>query len=252
MSRSTKESLLARWSRLKRGSVAKRDEASAAALSESDAARDGVESGKHSVKAERRSEQRSSNQRSSNKRDSNQQGDDVAPQLPPLEELGPDSDFQAFMDPRVDEDVRRTALKTLFRDPAFNVTDGLDVYAEDYTKLEKLTPAMVAALRYAQRNLFGDGDPSKSDASAAGDGNEGDTGKRVTAAEEPLRSGETGRVTTPATDDGGTSRGASNTGDSDKQAGARAGLDDLDSTPRQQSAEQTGEAGSKDSGTRRG
>ncbi len=77
------------------------------------------------------------------------------PVLPPLDELDPESDFVAFMDPRVDDQVRRAALKTLFRDPDFNVADGLDVYAEDYTKLEKLTPAMVAALRYAQRTLFG-------------------------------------------------------------------------------------------------
>lgn len=77
------------------------------------------------------------------------------PVLPPLDELDPESDFAAFMDPRVDDQVRRAALKTLFRDPDFNVADGLDVYAEDYTKLEKLTPAMVAALRYAQRTLFG-------------------------------------------------------------------------------------------------
>jgi hypothetical protein len=46
-------------------------------------------------------------------------------------------------------------LKTLFRSPGFNVTDGLDEYAGDYTKLETLTPAMVAALRHTQRTLFG-------------------------------------------------------------------------------------------------
>ncbi len=80
----------------------------------------------------------------------------ASPVLPPLDELDPESDFAAFMDPRVDDQVRRAALKTLFRDPDFNVADGLDVYAEDYTKLEKLTPAMVAALRYAQRALFGE------------------------------------------------------------------------------------------------
>ncbi len=77
------------------------------------------------------------------------------PDLPSIDELDPDSDFEAFMDPGVNDNVRRAALKTLFHDPDFNVTDGLDVYAEDYTKLEKLTPAMVAALRYAQRTLVG-------------------------------------------------------------------------------------------------
>ncbi|UCD67868.1 MAG: DUF3306 domain-containing protein [Betaproteobacteria bacterium] len=76
------------------------------------------------------------------------------PELPSIDSLDSDSDFAAFMDPRVDDDVRRVALKTLFRDPDFNLADGLDVYVEDYTKLEKLTPAMVAALRYAQRTLI--------------------------------------------------------------------------------------------------
>ena len=90
--------------------------------------------------------------------------DEPLPKLPSIDELDADSDFQAFMDPRVDDDVRRAALKKLFRNPDFNICDGLDVYAEDYTKLEKLTPVMVAALRYAQRTLFDKQDESDSEA----------------------------------------------------------------------------------------
>ena len=78
------------------------------------------------------------------------------PALPSLDDLNPDSDFRAFMDPGVDDVVRRAALKTLFRHPAFNITDGLDVYAQDYSNLEKLTPAMVASLKHARRLLFDD------------------------------------------------------------------------------------------------
>ena len=92
--------------------------------------------------------------------DESRRGDEALVELPPIDELGPDSDFQGFMDPQVDDSLRRAALKKLFRDPHFNVTDGLDVYAEDYTKLESMTPAMVAGLKHAQRLLFGavDGD----------------------------------------------------------------------------------------------
>jgi Protein of unknown function (DUF3306) len=59
----------------------------------------------------------------------------VAPvALPPLESLTPESDFTAFMQPQVDEGVKRLALKKLFSDPRFNVMDGLDVYIDDYSK----------------------------------------------------------------------------------------------------------------------
>ena len=54
--------------------------------------------------------------------------------LPAVETLTPESDFTGFMKPEVDEDLKRKALKTLFRDPHFNVMDGLDVYIDDYSK----------------------------------------------------------------------------------------------------------------------
>jgi len=38
------------------------------------------------------------------------------PELPPLEQLTPDSDFRPFLNPKVDEDTRRAALKKLFAD----------------------------------------------------------------------------------------------------------------------------------------
>ena len=75
------------------------------------------------------------------------------PELPPLDQLSSDSDFSAFMDKRVDEGLRRLALKKLFADPRFNLTDGLDVYAEDYSKLEDLPQAVVATLEHARRTL---------------------------------------------------------------------------------------------------
>ena len=75
------------------------------------------------------------------------------PELPPLDKLTFDSDYRAFFHPKVDEDVRRAALKKLFSDPRFNVMDGLDTYIDDYSKTEPIPPAMMAGLRQAQKIL---------------------------------------------------------------------------------------------------
>jgi len=75
------------------------------------------------------------------------------PALPPVDKLTFDSDYRAFFHPKVDEDVRRAALKKLFSDPRFNVMDGLDVYIDDYSKSEPIPPAMLAGLRQAQKIL---------------------------------------------------------------------------------------------------
>jgi len=58
--------------------------------------------------------------------------------LPPVESLTPESDFTPFMKGEVDPGVRQQALRTLFRDPRFNVMDGLDVYIDDYSKPDPL------------------------------------------------------------------------------------------------------------------
>ena len=76
-----------------------------------------------------------------------------APELPPLDKLTFESDYGAFFHPKVDEDVRRAALKKLFSDPRFNVMDGLDVYIDDYSKTEPIPPEMLAGLRQAQNIL---------------------------------------------------------------------------------------------------
>lgn len=77
------------------------------------------------------------------------------PELPPLERLDHESDFSVFMDRRVDDALRRLALKKLFSDPRFNATDGLDVYAEDYSQLEDLPQELVDRLAHARRTLRG-------------------------------------------------------------------------------------------------
>jgi hypothetical protein len=82
-------------------------------------------------------------------------------ELPPLDSLeGLKSDYRAFMQAGVDEDVKRAAIKKLFTDPHFNVMDGLDVYIDDYTNFEPLPADMlgkIAAVKY----LFREPDPER-------------------------------------------------------------------------------------------
>ena len=56
---------------------------------------------------------------------------------------------------KVDEGVKRAALKKLFSDPRFNVMDGLDVYIDDYSIEDPIPPGMLAQLQHAQTTLFG-------------------------------------------------------------------------------------------------
>ena len=79
--------------------------------------------------------------------------EEVPPELPPVESLTIDSDFRGFFHPKVDEDLRRSALRKLFSDPHFNVMDGLDVYIDDYSVSEPIPPEMLAGLKQAQRIL---------------------------------------------------------------------------------------------------
>lgn len=77
------------------------------------------------------------------------------PELPPLDSLGFDSDFSAYLAANVEESVKRAALKKLFSDPRFNVMDGLDVYIDDYTKLEQMPEDMLAKLEHARSTFEG-------------------------------------------------------------------------------------------------
>lgn len=78
-------------------------------------------------------------------------GEPPAAPLPALESLTPESDFAPFMKPEVDGSVRREALKTLFRDPHFNVMDGLDVYIDDYSKPDPIPEGWLARMNQVAR-----------------------------------------------------------------------------------------------------
>jgi len=74
--------------------------------------------------------------------------------LPSLESLTFESDFKAFMHTKVEEAVKRAALKKLFADPRFNVMDGLDTYIADYTASDTIPPEMLARLEQKREKLF--------------------------------------------------------------------------------------------------
>lgn len=78
-----------------------------------------------------------------------------APPLPPLDSLTFESDFKAFMGAKVEESVKRAALKKLFSDPRFNVMDGLDTYIDDYSIENPIPESMLAKLEHARTTLFG-------------------------------------------------------------------------------------------------
>ena len=69
--------------------------------------------------------------------------------LPAVETLTFDSDFTVFMAGHVDESVKRAALRTLLRDPRFNVMDGLDTYIDDYSIADPISPEILAQLRHS-------------------------------------------------------------------------------------------------------
>lgn len=85
--------------------------------------------------------------------------------LPPIESLGPDSDYRPFLAQGVDRALRTQALRKLFHQPEYNVIDPLNDYIDDFTDFAPLGDVMTADLRHrleveaeaaAQRRLAGE------------------------------------------------------------------------------------------------
>lgn len=102
------------------------------------------------------------------------------PQLPPLDSLTFESDFKAFMHSKVEEGVKRAALKKLFSDPRFNVMDGLDTYIDDYTKAEPISEELLAQLEHARQTLL-ERKPEQKEETAEKEQPEDDVDKRQDA-----------------------------------------------------------------------
>ena len=103
--------------------------------------------------------------------------------LPPVDQLNFESDFTAFMHSKVEEVVKRAALKKLFSDPRFNVMDGLDTYIDDYSIEDPISAELLEQLQHARRTLFGP-EPERP-AADAGASEQPDPQAATPAAEEP-------------------------------------------------------------------
>lgn len=77
-----------------------------------------------------------------------------APALPPVESLTPQSEFGPFMHPKVQDALRRVALKKLFSDPHFNLPDLFEPYSGDWRVAEPISPELLATLNQARTVLF--------------------------------------------------------------------------------------------------
>lgn len=92
------------------------------------------------------------------------------PRLPSLEALatqGLEADFAPFMQKGVEEATRRAAIQQLFKQPVFNVMDGLDVYIEDFNIYEPLTAAELPGLAHARAMLFSEPETREPELAAA-------------------------------------------------------------------------------------
>ena len=87
------------------------------------------------------------------------------PELPPVEQLTPQSDFKPFMGAQVDLETRRAALKKLFGDSHFNEPDLFEPYSADLTGGEPIPMEMLKTLNQARRLLFDE--PEKASQAAA-------------------------------------------------------------------------------------
>lgn len=77
-----------------------------------------------------------------------------APQLPPVDKMTAQSDFAPFMHPKVQDSLRRVALKKLFSDPHFNQPDVFEPFSGDWTGGEPIGAEMLGRLNQARSALM--------------------------------------------------------------------------------------------------
>ena len=68
--------------------------------------------------------------------------------MPAVDTLDEHSDYSVFFSPKVSEELRRLALRKLFHSPSYNITDGLDDYAGDYTQFAGLGDVITQDMRH--------------------------------------------------------------------------------------------------------
>jgi hypothetical protein len=70
------------------------------------------------------------------------------PELPPLESLGEDSDYSAFLAAGVCPDLRKAALRRLFHSPKFNVRCPLDDNSRDFREFIPLGDIVTSDMKH--------------------------------------------------------------------------------------------------------
>jgi Protein of unknown function (DUF3306) len=88
----------------------------------------------------------------------------TAPALPPVESLTPQSEFAGFMHPKVEDKLRRVALKKLFSDPHFSTPDPFEPFSGDWTVGETIAPELLAQLNQARTLIFTEPEKKPDDA----------------------------------------------------------------------------------------
>jgi len=77
-----------------------------------------------------------------------------APPVPRVEDLTAQSDFSPFMHPKVQDGIRRVALKKLFNDPHFNIPDPFEPFSGDWTVSEPIGAELMKQLHQARTHVF--------------------------------------------------------------------------------------------------
>jgi len=68
--------------------------------------------------------------------------------MPPIDSLTENSDFSGFLSPGVSEELRKLALRKLFRSAIFNDRDGLDDYDEDFRHFPALGDHITSDMKH--------------------------------------------------------------------------------------------------------
>lgn len=74
--------------------------------------------------------------------------------LPSLDSLTEDSDFGAFMAAGVSPELRRQALRKMFRNPKYHVVDPLDPFRADFSAFTALGGTITSDMKYHAERLL--------------------------------------------------------------------------------------------------
>ena len=68
--------------------------------------------------------------------------------MPDIEQLHEKSDYSGFLSPGVSDELRRVALRKLFRSDLFNQRDGLDDYDDDFRSFTALGDLITSDMKH--------------------------------------------------------------------------------------------------------